>query len=235
MERARGRAGAAELAGRCDLVIAGEDEAVLLCGSAEASALAECFGVEAVVKLGARGAVACRGGELAQDAASRWLPWTSSARAMRSRPATSTRCWTAPADRGAAPCERLRRDRRLRCRRRHRAAHARRARAGAGRRRRRRPLASARREGRIVGGGVVGLCSAYALTRAGAEVVLLERAGSAAARPRATRAGSRPRSRRRWQLPACSATRPALGLRSARRARHPAGPRHGLAALAVGL
>jgi 2-dehydro-3-deoxygluconokinase len=56
-----------ELAERCDLVIAGEDEAVLLCGSSEASELAERFGVEAVVKLGAHGAVGCRAGELAQD------------------------------------------------------------------------------------------------------------------------------------------------------------------------
>jgi 2-dehydro-3-deoxygluconokinase len=57
-----------ELAERCDLVIAGEDEATLLCGSPEAAALAERFGVEVVVKLGARGAVGSRGGELAQDA-----------------------------------------------------------------------------------------------------------------------------------------------------------------------
>jgi 2-dehydro-3-deoxygluconokinase len=57
-----------DLAERCDLVIAGEDEAALLCGSPEASVLADRFGVEVVVKLGARGAVACRGGETAQDA-----------------------------------------------------------------------------------------------------------------------------------------------------------------------
>ena len=57
-----------ELAEGCDLVIAGEDEAVLLCGSAEAAALAERFGVEAVVKLGARGAVGWRNGEWAEDA-----------------------------------------------------------------------------------------------------------------------------------------------------------------------
>jgi 2-dehydro-3-deoxygluconokinase len=57
-----------DLAERCDLVIAGEDEATLLCGSPEAADLAERFGAEAVVKLGARGAVGCRAGELAQDA-----------------------------------------------------------------------------------------------------------------------------------------------------------------------
>jgi 2-dehydro-3-deoxygluconokinase len=57
-----------ELAEHCDVVIAGEDEAVLLCGSAEAAALAERFGVEAVVKLGARGAVGWRKGEWADDA-----------------------------------------------------------------------------------------------------------------------------------------------------------------------
>ena len=58
----------AELAEHCDLIVAGEDEAVLLCGSAEAAALAERFGVEAVVKLGARGAVGWRNGEWADDA-----------------------------------------------------------------------------------------------------------------------------------------------------------------------
>ena len=57
-----------ELAERCDLVIAGEDEAVLLCGSADPAALAERFGVEAVVKLGARGAACCRGGRVSEDA-----------------------------------------------------------------------------------------------------------------------------------------------------------------------
>ena len=40
----------------------------MLCGSPEAAELAERFGVEAVVKLGARGAAGCRAGELAQDA-----------------------------------------------------------------------------------------------------------------------------------------------------------------------
>ena len=57
-----------ELAERCDLVVAGEDEAVLLCGAPDPAVLAERFGVEAVVKLGARGASGCRGGELAEDA-----------------------------------------------------------------------------------------------------------------------------------------------------------------------
>jgi 2-dehydro-3-deoxygluconokinase len=57
-----------ELAERCDVVIAGEDEAVLLCGSADAALLADRFGIEAVVKLGARGAMGCRAGELAEDA-----------------------------------------------------------------------------------------------------------------------------------------------------------------------
>ena len=56
-----------ELAQRCDLVIAGEDEAVLLCGSADPAVLAERFGVEAVVKRGERGASGCRGGEPAED------------------------------------------------------------------------------------------------------------------------------------------------------------------------
>jgi 2-dehydro-3-deoxygluconokinase len=53
-----------DLAERCDLVIAGEDEAVLLCGEPDAALLAERFGVEAVVTYGERGAVGCRGGEV---------------------------------------------------------------------------------------------------------------------------------------------------------------------------
>jgi 2-dehydro-3-deoxygluconokinase len=57
-----------QLAQRCDLVIAGEEEAVLLCGSADPAVLAERFGVEAVVKRGGRGAAGCRGSELAEDA-----------------------------------------------------------------------------------------------------------------------------------------------------------------------
>jgi 2-dehydro-3-deoxygluconokinase len=57
-----------ELAELCDLVIAGEDEATLLCGSADPAVLAERFGVEAVVKRGARGAAAWREGEAAEDA-----------------------------------------------------------------------------------------------------------------------------------------------------------------------
>ncbi len=57
-----------EVAERCDLVIAGEDEAVLLCGSAESAVLADRFGVEAIVKLGARGAAGYRDGESATDA-----------------------------------------------------------------------------------------------------------------------------------------------------------------------
>jgi 2-dehydro-3-deoxygluconokinase len=56
-----------DLAERCDLVIAGEEEAVLLCGVADPVVLAERFGVEAVVKRGARGAIGCRGGEVAED------------------------------------------------------------------------------------------------------------------------------------------------------------------------
>ena len=56
-----------ELAARCDLVIAGEDEATLLCGSAHPAVLAERFGIEAVVKRGERGAIGCRGGEVAED------------------------------------------------------------------------------------------------------------------------------------------------------------------------
>jgi 2-dehydro-3-deoxygluconokinase len=57
-----------DVAERCDLVIAGEDEAVLLCGSAAPAVLADRFGVEAVVKLGARGAAGWRDGETADDA-----------------------------------------------------------------------------------------------------------------------------------------------------------------------
>jgi 2-dehydro-3-deoxygluconokinase len=57
-----------EMAERCDLVIAGEDEAVLLCGSADPAVLADSFGSEAVVKLGARGAAGWRKGEVAEDA-----------------------------------------------------------------------------------------------------------------------------------------------------------------------
>jgi 2-dehydro-3-deoxygluconokinase len=55
-----------ELAQQCDVVIAGEDEAVLLCGSPDPAVLAERFGVEAVVKLGERGAIGCRGDEVAE-------------------------------------------------------------------------------------------------------------------------------------------------------------------------
>jgi 2-dehydro-3-deoxygluconokinase len=44
-------------------VIAGEDEAALLCGEPDAAVLAERFGVEAVVTHGERGAAGCRGGE----------------------------------------------------------------------------------------------------------------------------------------------------------------------------
>jgi 2-dehydro-3-deoxygluconokinase len=58
----------ADLAERCDLVIAGEDEAVLLCGAADPALLAERFGVEAVVTHGARGAAGCRTGELVEVA-----------------------------------------------------------------------------------------------------------------------------------------------------------------------
>jgi 2-dehydro-3-deoxygluconokinase len=57
-----------DVAERCDLVIAGEDEAVLLCGSEAPAVLADRFGVEAVVKLGARGAAGYRDGESADDA-----------------------------------------------------------------------------------------------------------------------------------------------------------------------
>jgi 2-dehydro-3-deoxygluconokinase len=57
-----------ELAERCDLLIAGEDEAELLGGSAAPAVLAERFGGEVVVKLGARGAVGYRDGETADDA-----------------------------------------------------------------------------------------------------------------------------------------------------------------------
>jgi 2-dehydro-3-deoxygluconokinase len=58
----------AELAERCDVVIAGEDEAMLLCGSADPAVLADRFGVEAVVKRGARGAAGWRKGEAAEEA-----------------------------------------------------------------------------------------------------------------------------------------------------------------------
>ena len=56
-----------EMAERCDLIVAGEDEAILLCGSADPAVLADTFGVEAVVKLGARGAAGWRKGEVAED------------------------------------------------------------------------------------------------------------------------------------------------------------------------
>jgi 2-dehydro-3-deoxygluconokinase len=56
-----------DIAERCDLVVAGEDEAVLLCGSADPAVLAGSFGGEAVIKLGARGAAAWRAGEVAED------------------------------------------------------------------------------------------------------------------------------------------------------------------------
>ena len=57
-----------DLAERCDVVIAGEEEAELLCGSAAPAVLAERFGAEAVVKLGERGAAGYRNGESADDA-----------------------------------------------------------------------------------------------------------------------------------------------------------------------
>jgi 2-dehydro-3-deoxygluconokinase len=63
-----------DLAERCDLVIAGEDEAVLLCGAADPTVLAERFGVEAVVKRGARGAIGCRGEDVAEDAGISVMP-----------------------------------------------------------------------------------------------------------------------------------------------------------------
>jgi 2-dehydro-3-deoxygluconokinase len=63
-----------DLAERCDLVIAGEDEAVLLCGAADPTVLAERFGVEAVVKRGARGAIGCRGDDVAEDAGISVMP-----------------------------------------------------------------------------------------------------------------------------------------------------------------
>ncbi len=56
----------ADLAEFCDLVIAGEEEAFLLCGSTDPSALAERFGVEAVVKRGAHGAAGWRDGVVAE-------------------------------------------------------------------------------------------------------------------------------------------------------------------------
>ena len=58
-----------DLAERCDLVIAGEEEAVLLCGSPDPAALAERFGAESVVKRGAHGATAWRDGVVAEAAA----------------------------------------------------------------------------------------------------------------------------------------------------------------------
>ena len=57
-----------DLAERCDLVIAGEEEAALLCGEPDAALLAERFGVEAVVTHGERGAAGCRAGEVAEVA-----------------------------------------------------------------------------------------------------------------------------------------------------------------------
>ncbi len=57
-----------DMAERCDLVIAGEEEAALLCGEPDAALLAERFGVEAVVTHGERGATGCRAGEVAEVA-----------------------------------------------------------------------------------------------------------------------------------------------------------------------
>ena len=135
-----------DLAERCDLVIAGEDEATLLCGSPEAGRdLAERFGAEAVVKLGARGAVGCRGDELAQDARHRGRGGRRGRCRRRvqgrvpRRAARRSRPWPR-ALRGANACGAVAvaavGDA-------HRPAHARRAGARAGRRRRRRALASA--------------------------------------------------------------------------------------------
>ena len=122
-------------------MIAGEDEAVLLCGSAEAAALAERFGVEAVVKLGARGAVGWRNGEWADDAGIAVAPVD----VVGAGDAFTAGYLDALLDgaglaRIAAPRERLRRDRRRGRRRCDRPAHPQRAGAGAGGRRRRRPL-----------------------------------------------------------------------------------------------
>ena len=227
-----------ELAEHCDLIVAGEDEAVLLCGSAEAAALAERFGVEAVVKLGARGAVGWRNGEWADDAGIAVAPldvvgagdaFTAGyldalldgaglAESLRRANACGAIAVAAVGDATGLPTR----------------GELERVLAGgadvvpA--------LASATAvKVAIVGGGVVGLCSAYALRRAGAEVVLLERER---ARPRRLRGQHRldladdldaaGRARRTQE-------RPALGVRPARRARHPPGARHGLAALAVGV
>ncbi len=104
-----------ELAERCDLVIAGEDEAALLCGSSEASVLAERFGVEVVVKLGARGAVGCRDGELAEDRGHRGRAGRRRRRGRRVHGRLPRRAARRRRPgRLAAPRERLRRGRRRR-------------------------------------------------------------------------------------------------------------------------
>ena len=165
-----------EVAERCDLVIAGEDEAVLLCGSADPAVLADRFGVEAVVKLGARGAAGCRDGETADDAGIDVAPvdvvgagdaftagyldaLLDGAGLRRRRCAARTPAARSPSPPSATP-------------------PACRPAASSSGCWRAAPTSSASLGAvkvAIVGGGVVGLCSAYALKRAGAEVVLLER------------------------------------------------------------
>jgi 2-dehydro-3-deoxygluconokinase len=63
-----------EMAERCDVIVAGEDEAFLLCGSSDPAVLADSFGVEAVVKRGAHGAAGWRKGEVAEDAGMSVMP-----------------------------------------------------------------------------------------------------------------------------------------------------------------
>ena len=107
-------------------MIAGEDEAVLLCGSADPAALAERFGVEAVVKRGARGAIGCRGGESAEDAgiAVAAVDVVGAGDAFTAGYLDALLDGASLAECAAAR-ERLRRDRRRGRRRRHRPAHAR--------------------------------------------------------------------------------------------------------------
>ena len=225
-----------DMAERCDLVIAGEEEAALLCGEPDAALLAERFGVEAVVTHGERGATGCRAGDVAEVAGldvtavdvvgagdaftagylDALLDGASLVDALRRANACGAVAVSAVGDATGLPTR----------------SELERVLAGGGRRR---PDRVSRREGRNrrwrCRGALLGL-------RAAAR----RRRGRAA---RAQRARAR-RLRGQHGLDladdlhaARSARRPAhgaaLGLRSAWRARHPPRARHGLAALAVGL
>ena len=84
----------------------------------------------------------------------------------------------------------------------------------------------------VIGGGVVGLCSAFALDRAGCEVVLLERGALGQGASRGNTGWVSPTLSTPLASPGTLRDGAALGARPARRARDPPRARHELAALA---